>query len=108
MEGGGSFNRSIRLQVSVTGVTWEVINEMNAGHAKEYDAVTKEAALDLLRRNSTAAATDIRALSDEELDRAASASLYSDATLTCQFMLEDHAVRHSDHHLARIRGALKP
>ena len=92
----------------VTGVTWEVINEMNAGHAKEYDAVTKEAALHLLRRNSTAAAAEIRALSDEELDQGAQVSLYSDAPLTCQFMLEDHAVRHSYHHLARIRGALKP
>jgi hypothetical protein len=91
----------------VTGVTWDVIHEMNAGHAKEYEAVTKEAALDLLRRNSTAAATAIRALSDEELAQGAPVSLYSDAPLTCQFMLEDHAVRHSYHHLARIRGALK-
>ena len=38
--------------------------------------VTKEAALDLLRRNSAAAAAAIRAFSDEELDRAAAASLY--------------------------------
>ena len=34
-------------------------------------------------------------------------SLYADAPLTCQFLLEDHAVRHSYHHLARIRAALK-
>ena len=61
----------------------------------------------LLRQNSTAAAAGIRALSDEELDRAAPASLYGDAPLTCQFMLEDHAVRHSYHHLDRIRKALK-
>jgi hypothetical protein len=91
----------------VVGVTWDVVNEMNAGHAREYDAVTKEAALDLLRRNSTAAAAAIRALSDEELDQAAPVSLNSDAPLTCQFFLEDHAVRHSYHHLARIREALK-
>jgi hypothetical protein len=91
----------------VVGVTTDDINTMNAGHASEHDAVTKEAALDLLRRNSTAAAAAIRALSDEELDRAAPASLYSNAPITCQFMLEDHAVRHSYHHLARIRGALK-
>ena len=91
----------------VTGVTSDVVDEINAGHAKEYDAVTKEAALDLLRRNSTAAAAAIRALSDEELDQAAPVSLNSDAPLTCQFMLEDHAVRHSYHHLARIRRALK-
>ena len=56
-----------------------------------HDAVTKEAALDLLRSNSAAAAAAIRALSDEELDRAAPASLYADAPVTCQFMLEDHA-----------------
>jgi hypothetical protein len=29
---------------------------MNAGHAKEFDSVTKESALELLRRNSAAAA----------------------------------------------------
>jgi hypothetical protein len=91
----------------VAGVTWDVVHEINAEHAAEYDAVTKEAALDLLRRNSTAAAAAIRALSDEELDRAASVSLNSDAPLSCQFMLEDHAVRHSYHHLDRIRAALK-
>ena len=91
----------------VAGVTWDAVNEMNAGHAKESDAVTKEATLDLLRRNSTAAAAAIRALSDSELDQAAPVSLNADAPLTCQFMLEDHAVRHSYHHLAKIRGALK-
>jgi len=90
----------------VTGVTWDVVNQINAENAKEYDAVTKEAALDLLQRNSTAAAAAIRALSDEELDRAAPVSLNADAPLTCQFFLEDHAVRHSYHHLAKIRGAL--
>jgi hypothetical protein len=91
----------------VVGVTWDVFNDMNAGHAKENDAVTKEEALDLLRRNSAAAAAAIRALSDEQLDRAAPLSLNSDAPLTCQFMLEDHAVRHSYHHLARLRETLK-
>jgi hypothetical protein len=92
----------------VAGVTWDVVHEMNAGHAKEHDAVTKEVALDLLRRNSTAAAAAIRALSDEQLDQAAPISLNAGAPLTCQFMLEDHAVRHSYHHLAGIQGALKP
>jgi hypothetical protein len=91
----------------VTGVTMSNVHEMNAGHSKEQDAVTKEATLDLLRRNSAAAAAAIRALSDEQLALAAPVSLYADAPLTCQFVLEDHAVRHSYHHLARIQGALK-
>jgi hypothetical protein len=92
----------------VTGVTWADVHAMNAAHARENDGVTKGVALDLLRRNSTAAAAAIRALSDDELDQAAGLSLNFDAPLTCQFMLEDHAVRHSYHHLARIRGALVP
>ena len=90
----------------ITGVTWAEVDAINAAHAKEYGAVTKEVALDLLRANSAAASQAIRALSDEELDRALPISLYGDAILTCQFMLEDHAVRHSVHHLARIRKAL--
>ena len=90
----------------VTGVTWGDVHAINAEHARTNDDVSKDAALELLERNSAAAAAAIRALSDEELDRAATVSLNADAPLTCQFMLEDHAVRHSYHHLARIRAAL--
>ena len=92
----------------VTGVTPEAINEMNGAHARQHEGgVSKEAALDLLHSNSKAAAAAIRALTNEDLLRAAPVSLYSDAPLTCQFVLEDHAVRHSYHHLARMRAALK-
>jgi uncharacterized damage-inducible protein DinB len=92
---------------AVVGVTMNDIHGMNAGHAKEFQNVGKEATLQLLRQNSAAAADAIRALSDAELDRAAPASLYSDAPVTCQFLLEDHAVRHSYHHLAAIHAALR-
>ena len=91
----------------ITGVTWETVHAINAGHAKDNNATTKEAALGLLAQNSADAAAALRALTDDQLDRAATISLYSDAPLTRQFMLEDHAVRHSYHHLARIQAALK-
>ena len=91
----------------VTGLTTADINAMNAAHATENDDVSQEATLDLLRRNSAAAAAAIRALSDDELDRAAPVSLYEDAPLTCQFVLEDHPVRHSYHHLAILRAAVQ-
>ena len=90
----------------IADVTWDAIHEVNAKHAKEFEAVTKAAALEHLERNSTAAAAAIRALSDEELDRAAPVSLNSDAPLTCHFFIEDHALRHSFHHRAAIRRAL--
>jgi len=91
----------------VTGVTMADVDAMNAAHAAENGAVTKAAALELLFRNATAAAAAIRALSDGQLATAAAVSLYDDAPLTCQFVLEDHAVRHSYHHLAGIRRALR-
>jgi len=91
---------------AVAGLTSADIDQMNARHAVDHDAVTKEETVRLLRRNSADAAAVIRGLSDEELDRAVRVSLYSNATLTTQFVLEDHAVRHSYHHLARIRVAL--
>jgi hypothetical protein len=91
---------------SVTGVTWEAVHTINRDHAAENDNVTKEAAIALLKINSAAAAAAIRGFTDGELDTAALVSLNSDAPLTCQFFLEDHAVRHSYHHLAGIKAAL--
>jgi hypothetical protein len=90
----------------ITGVTWDAVATINRDHAEENDNVTKDPALDLLETNSAAAAAAVRAFTDEQLDRAAPVSLNSDAPLTCQFFLEDHPVRHSYHHLARIRAAL--
>ncbi|HEY9429293.1 MAG TPA: DinB family protein [Gemmatimonadaceae bacterium] len=92
----------------IIGVTWDAVHEINANHAAAHHAVTKEEALELLSRNASEAAAAIRELSDEELDQAAPVSLNADAPLTCQFMLEDHAVRHSYHHLAVLRAALQP
>ena len=90
----------------LTDVTWDAVHAINAAHAKDNDAVTKEDAIAFLRRNAAAAAAAIRAMSDEELDKVAPNSLYGGAPLSCQFMLEDHAVRHSFHHAAKIRAAL--
>jgi len=91
----------------IAGVTWNDVHAINAKHAVEYAEVTKADAVGLLRRNSAAAADAIRALTEEELDRAVAVSLNDDAPLTCQFVLEDHAVRHAYHHLAGIRAAVR-
>lgn len=92
----------------ITDLTMDDVHAMNARHAAEFAAIAREAALELLERNSAAAADAIRALKEEELARAAPVSLYADAPLTCQFLLEDHAVRHSYHHTAAITRSLRP
>ena len=91
----------------IVGVTWELVADINAKHASENEAVTKDEAIAFLRHNSAAAAAAIRALRDEDLDNAVPVSLNGDAPLTSQFVLEDHAVRHSYHHLARMKAALQ-
>jgi len=92
---------------AIAGVTWDDVHAMNAKHAQDNAAVTRQEAIELLRLNSASAAAAIRALTDQELEIAATNSLYADAPLTCQHMLEDHAVRHSYHHLAKIQAAVK-
>ena len=98
--------RAIASGNAVTDVTWQVVAELNAGHAREHAQVTKAEALELLRTNSREAADSVRAFKDEELDRAAPFSLSFGAPVIAQFVVEDHAVRHSWHHLARIRTAV--
>lgn len=98
--------RAIASGRSVSDVTWEVVAQLNAKHAQDHAQVSKSAALELLRQNSREAAAAVRAFTDEELDRAAPFSLSFGAPVTAQFVIEDHALRHSWHHLASIRKAL--
>jgi len=90
---------------AVAGVTWADVDAINARHAEEHRGTSRAEALELLDRNSRAAAAAIRGMTDAQLDSAAPLSLNDDVVLTCQFMLEDHAVRHSYHHLAILKRA---
>ena len=98
--------QSVASGKAVAGVTWDAVAIMNAEHAHDHHTVGRAATVALLRQNSTAAAAAIRRFTDDELDRAAPVSLDADAPLTAQFLIEDHALRHSYHHLARMKAAL--
>lgn len=98
--------RTIASGKAATDLTWEAVSEMNAKHAKNHSGVMKQAALELLCHNSCEAAAAVREFTDDELDRAAPFALSFGAPVTAQFVIEDHALRHSWHHLARIRAVL--
>jgi hypothetical protein len=98
--------RAVAAGKSVSDVTWEVVAQLNAKHAYDNTEVSKSAAVQLLRQNSREAAAVVRAFTNEELDNAAPLSLSFGAPMTTQFVIEDHAMRHSWHHLAAIRKAL--
>ena len=91
---------------AITDVTWDAVAQINSKHAAEQVAVTKAASLELLRKNSSEAAAAVRNFTDQQLDTAAPFSLSYGAPMTAQFVIEDHALRHSWHHLARIRAVL--
>ncbi|MEO6390469.1 MAG: DinB family protein [Pyrinomonadaceae bacterium] len=91
---------------AVTDITWEFIANMNAGHADDNAGATRSETIELLRRNSREAADAVRSLTNAELDSAAPFALSFGAPVTAQFVIEDHALRHSWHHLARIRRTL--
>ncbi|KAA3616609.1 MAG: DinB family protein [Calditrichaeota bacterium] len=92
---------------AISEATMEVVDQINAKHALDYAAVKKQEAIELLQQNSKAASNIVRKLTDAELENAAPVSLNANAPLTAQFFIEDHALRHSFHHLARIRATLK-
>lgn len=98
--------RKLAAGESITGVTWGVIAEMNAKHARENPGVKQQETASLVRTSGKAASEAIAQFTDEMLDNGGTISLYGDAPLTCQFWVEDHPLRHSWHHYAKIRRAL--
>jgi phage-related tail fiber protein len=98
--------RAIAAGNAVEAVTWEDVAGINAKHAVDHAKVNKATAIGLLRTNSKEAAAAVREFSDAELDTAAGFSLSFGAPMTAQFVVEDHALRHAWHHLARIKQAL--
>ena len=87
-------------------VTWKDIAQLNAKHSSDNANVTKAEALEFLKNNNREAAAAIREFTDEQLDTAAPFGLSYGAPVTAQFVIEDHALRHAWHHLAKIKEAL--
>ena len=100
------FIKALASGQAITGITGEMVDEINAGHAEEHGDCSKEDVLELINRNSALAADAIRELSDEELDQAATISLHWDAPLTTQYFIEEHPITHPFRHLASIRAAV--
>jgi hypothetical protein len=98
--------RALAAGKPITGVTPAGVDAMNAQHAEEHVACTRDETLELLRRNSAAAIAAIQSLDDEQLDQAATVSLHWNAPLTAQYFIEEHPLLHTYHHLVSIRAVL--
>ena len=88
----------------VPPITWDVIHQGNATHARDHGHCTKPETLALLRDNGAAAAKLVRGLSDQQLDR--SASVIGNPMSAGQ-VVEHILIGHPQGHLASIKAALK-
>ena len=90
------------------GLTWDVVNQGNREEASGHAEVDKATAIALVGENVVTAATVVRGLTDEQLDRVAPTDLHWGAPLTVQFFVEHHPIAHPYMHLESIRAALGP
>ncbi len=89
------------------GVTWDMVDGMNAQHAQGNAEATKADSLALLEKNAQTVADAVRGLSDAQLDNAGPVSLNWDAPLTTQYFIEEHPISHSFRHLRSIQAVVE-
>lgn len=90
---------------SVPNFTMDMLNEMNAKHAREFANCAKGETLDLHKKGVAAAAAAVRALSDAELERSGTV-LTGMPAMTAQQVIEGILINHVKEHLASIRATV--
>ncbi len=82
--------------------TSEMLDQMNARHAKDYAQCTKAETIALLKKGAATAAAVIRGLRDEQLTK--SGTVFSDAPpMTAEFLIIGALLNHIDEHFGSIR-----
>lgn len=90
----------------VPGLTWTLVDQLQARYVTAQTRQGKAETLGLLRRTSAEAAAVIRQFDDAQLDRVAPTALHWEAPLTVQYLIEQHPIAQPYRHLARIHAAL--
>jgi hypothetical protein len=103
-EGIAGLVQKIATAQPLPGLTMDMINQGNAEHAKKFANCTKDETLALLRKNGAAAASAVRGLSDEQLDR--SAPLLGGPPMTAQQAIERILIGHVQDHHGSIKQAI--
>lgn len=87
---------------SIPNFTMDMLNEMNAKHAKEQAGCTKAETLALHEKGAAAAAAAVRGLSDAELDKKGTV-LAGMPAMTTQQAIEGILINHINDHMGSIR-----
>lgn len=83
-------------------ITRDMIDAGNAQHAREFANVTGEETLELLRREGAAAASMVRGLTDEQLDRTAPLAFAGGQEWSAADLIERILIHHPVAHAASI------
>jgi uncharacterized damage-inducible protein DinB len=90
---------------SMPNFTMDMLNEMNAKHAKEHAGATKAETIALHEKNSTAAAAAVRGLSDDQLAKSATV-LAGMPAMSVEQIVTGILIHHVDDHLGSIRTTI--
>jgi len=86
----------------LSGFSLDMLDQMNAQHAKDYANCTKAETIALLEKGAAEAAATIRGLSDDQL--AKSGTLLTDAPpMTAEQVITSGLLVHTDEHFGSIR-----
>ena len=84
--------------------THQMLDEMNAQHAKEFASCAKAKTIALLKKGASAAAAAVRGLSDAEL--AKTGTVFTGAPpMSAEDMVKGALLGHLDEHVGSIRKA---
>jgi uncharacterized damage-inducible protein DinB len=97
--------QSIAAGEPVPALTMDSFTEPNAQHARQYANVTKHEVITELRHQGAAAASVVRGLSDEQLERAGE---LLGSQWRVRGVIEGILIGHVPNHLGSIREALMP
>jgi hypothetical protein len=84
----------------------EEIDQANELHAARHGSPSKGEVADLLRTNGAAAAQEVRAISDAQLDQTAHVELSAQGPLSARQMIRHVLIGHAENHLAELRQGL--
>ena len=86
-------------------IDWDMINQINADHARDYADCTKEETLANLRTNGAQTTSAIRAMDDDALDVQHSIPMFGPDPITVEQFIEYVVIGNHNAHLPSIRAA---
>jgi hypothetical protein len=101
-EGIAGIIKSVASGQAMGNFTMDMLNEMNANHAKEHANCTKADTIALHKKNATAAAGVVRGLSDEQLAKSGTV-LAGMPPMSVEQVVSGILINHIDDHFGSIR-----